>query len=266
MDPSVCVKPTFKRPPLKRENKIKDIPDDVAQSLQKAVVRLKKEMETVEPPHPVIEIQGETGKCIVIKEVDDFLEIHRNTEVLYKTNKTVFRHVQFSSLVDCRVFVLAKAVRVFFMRCKNCQFSIRAPLIGRLEFFKCYKSKVNIRVPGEEPPIPLIMVEDCHEFHIYQSNRELFYVITQCERITGNIVDPKTNERIEEYPLGKIIWGWQERSIVMLSRDKGFASVPDSYDITGISHHLFMNINPFQTQNEKVEDLFGTTPPAAKFS
>jgi len=281
MDPSVCANPKYKRLPPKRGKSIKNIPEDIARSLKKAALRLKKEMEHVEPPHAVIEIKGEVGQCIVVKEVYEqgkiYLVIYRNADSetpLYKVEKLVFRQVQFSSLTDCRVFVLAKMVRVFFMRCKGCQFSIRTPLVGPLEFYKCRSSKVNIRIPetlaqGPEPPIPLVMVEDCQQFHVYQSNRELAYVITLCDTITGNIVDPKTNERKARYPLGKIFWGEQERSLVILSRDRGFASVPDRFALNQIEQYIMVrpledSDSDSEGESSTITDLFGTTPPVAK--
>ncbi len=304
MDPSVCANPTFKTQGPKPDPNTVDIPNNISRSLKEAALRLKKEMEYVEPPRPVIEIKGETGQCIVVKELEDpagsktYLVIYRNSDstgdFLYKVEKSLFRHVQFTSLSDCRVFVLAKMVRVFFMRCEGCQFSIRSPLIGPLEFYKCKNSHLSIRIPealfcsaasqrdcGAESqscgaasqrdcvhPIPLVMVEDCPQFNIYQSNRELVYVIKLCESVTGNIIDPKTKERKATYRLGKIFWGEQERTLVLLSRSQGFASVPDTYALNNMAHHLM--IRPLGLEDSdsdpeiKVEDLFGTTPPAAK--
>lgn len=282
MDPSVCANPTFKTPGPKPDPNTINIPDDISRSLKEAALRLKKEMEDVKPPHPVIEIKGETGRCIVVKELIDqeneaYLVICRNSDPLFKVKKSVFRHVQFTSLTDCRVFVLAKMVRVFFMRCEGCQFSIRSPLIGPLEFYKCKNSHLNIRIPETlvdreaaswSHPIPLVMVEDCPQFHIYQSNRELVYVIKLCESVTGNIIDPKTKERKASYRLGKIFWGEQERTLVLLSRSQGFASVPDTYALNNMAHHLM--VRPLGSDSDdsdtdvRVEDLFGTTPPVAK--
>lgn len=276
MNPNVCFSPTFKNPVPKRRNMTREISSEVASRLQEVALRLREDMEKqkVEAPQSVIEISGEVGQCIIIKEVEHsgkaYLVIQRGSDIkspLYKVEKKGFRHVQFSFLTDCRVFVLAKLVRVFFMRCQQCSFSIRSPLIGKLEFFKCFNSKVNIRIPqkGPEPPIPLVMVESCSEFHIYQSVDELFYVVTRCDRITGNIVDPKTNQRKERYSLGKIIWDAQERILVLLSREKGFASVPDRYSLHDIAHHIMIRPAEDSEESSQIEDLFGTTPPTASF-
>jgi len=277
MDPSVCANPTFKTPAPKPNPNLKDVPKSVSQSLKEAALRLKKEMENVEPPQPVIEIKGEVGQCIVVKEehrpdLKDYLVIYKGSDILYQVEKSVFRHVQFTSLADCRVFVLAKMVRVFFMRCQGCQISIRTPLIGYLEFFKCRGSHVNIRVPGVDltgPPIPLVLVEECKNFDIFQSNREMVYVVKLCDTVTGTIIDPKTKERKARYSLGKIFWGEQEQTLVLLSIEKGFASVRNEYALNNLNHHLMIkplceSESDSETETESVEDLFGTTPPVAK--
>ncbi len=273
MDPSVCYNPTFKTPDPKPTGVVASTPNDVAQSLKEAALRLKKQMETVEPPHPVIEIKGETGCCIVVKEQGNFLVIFKNSDKtpMYMVGKPVFHHIQFTSLTDCRIFVLIKMVRVFFFKCTGCQFSIRAPLIGALEFFKCSSSNVNIRIECNESerPIPLVMVEECKNFGIYQSNQELVYVVTLCVDITGNIIDPKTKERKATYKLGKIFWGEQERMLVLLSSTQGFASVANVYALNNIDHHLL--VKPLESSDSDSDsegdsgvDIFGTTPPVAK--
>ncbi len=273
MDPSICYKPTFKTPDPKPAGAA-STPNDVAQSLKEAAIRLKKQMETVEPPHPVIEIKGETGCCITVKERGNFLVIYKNSDdvPLYMVGKPVFHHIQFTSLTDCRIFILIKMVRVFFFKCTGCQFSIRAPLIGALEFYKCKSSNVNIRIECTDPserPIPLVMVEECRNFGIYQSNQELVYVVTLCVDITGNIIDPKTKERKATYKLGKIFWGEQERMLVLLSSTQGFASVANVYALNNIDHHLL--VKPLGSDSDLEEDseggsvdIFGTTPPVAK--
>lgn len=281
MDPTVCTNPTFKNPGPNPNPNTRDLSSDVSKKLEEAVKRLKNELEEAEfeSPHPVIEIKGHKNQCLVVKEITSTSEselrklvIYRNTDSedspLFEIDTDKFHHVQFSSLEDCRVFVLTKTVRVFFMRCNNCQISVRRPLISALELFKCKNLQLSIRIESEDTPIPLILIEDCSKVDIYQSNRELVYIIKVCIDITGNIIDPVTKERLSKYNLGKIFWGEQERSFVLLSRTQGFATVSDTYQLNSLEHNLM--IRQLDSENEEsddqIEDLFGTTPPIAQES
>jgi len=286
MDPSVCANPTFQTPTPEPNPNTTDLSEDISKKLEEAVQRLKQELEEeeFEPPHPVIEIKKQRNQCIVVKEVESDklkkLVIYRNADSeddpLFEIDTNKFHHVQFSSLEDCRVFVLTKTVRVFFMRCNNCQVSVRRPLISALEFFKCKNLQLSIRIDTEDTPIPLVLIEDCSKVDIYQSNKELFYVIKTCVDITGNIIDPITKERISKYNLGKIFWGEQERSLVLLSRTQGFASVSDTYQLNSLEHNLMIrqmnseedvSSRDFEENSEEFSaNLFGTTPPVAKES
>lgn len=275
MDPSVCANPTFKIPEPTPNSNIAS--EEVSQKLQEAVFRIQKQIENseLEPPHPVIEIAKKKKKCIVVKEIlhdsEKYLVIYHNSEdePMFKERTSKFHHVQFSFLEDCRVFILSKLVRVFFMRCKNCQVSIRSPLIESLEFFECKNSQLNVRLPeSSTPQIPLILIENCPNFDIYQSNKELVYIIKLSHSVTGNIIDPKTKERLARYNLGKTIWDEQERMFVLLSREQGFSAVPDLYSLHSLNHHLLIrSLEPEDVVfQEDVNALFGTTPPVAKDS
>ena len=284
MDPSICANPTFINPEPEPEPNTRDLSQDISKKLEEAVQRLKCELEEAEfeSPHPVIEIKGHKNQCIVVKELeissDGYsnnlrkLVIYRNTDSedspLFEIDTDKFHHVQFSSLEDCRVFILTKTVRIFFMRCNNCQVSVRRPLISALEFFKCKNLQLSIRINSENTPIPLVLIEDCSKVDIYQSNEELVYIIKVCVDITGNIIDPTTKERLSKYNLGKIFWGEQERSFVLLSRTQGFATVSDTYQLNSLEHNLM--IRQLNSENEdsedQITDLFGTTPPIAKES
>ena len=281
MDPSVCVNPTFHTPGAKANANTTEVSDEVSQKLFDAIQRIQKQIERseLEPPHPIIEIAKKKGKCIVVKEIYEnskrYLIIYHNADSkdvpMFKESTNKFRHVQFSFLEDCRIFILSKMVRVFFMRCKGCQISIRTPLIESLEFFECKNSSLNVRIPEGEISriqIPLVLIENCPNFDIYQSNRELVYIIKLSDRVTGNIIDPKTKERLSQYNLGKTIWDEQERRFVLFSRDQGFSAVPDRYSLHSLSHHLM--IKPLNSVDSldptDVKSLFGTTPPVAKDS
>jgi hypothetical protein len=303
MDPSICASPTFRVPEPRPNPNTQEVSEDVSNKLKEALERVKKDLieSEFESPHPVIEIKRQRKQCIVVKEVETIknfemsnfshsdssiplkpleivhsLVIFRNTDSednpLFKIDTDKFHHVQFSSLEDCRVFVLTKTVRVFFMRCTNCQVSVRKPLLGALEFFKCKNLQLNIRIPETpeitESLIPVVSIEDCNKVDIYQSNKELFYVIKLCIDITGNIVDSVTKQRYSKYNLGKLFWGEQEQSCVLLSRTNGFQMTTHEYKLENIEHNLM--IQQLNSENDNSEfqiaEIFGTTPPVVKDS
>ena len=264
------------------------VPSEIVQSLSESPSRMgildrlkiasivaKYEMSRQASPPTVLEIIGEKGTAIVVKDCYDsttgmiYLIIYRNADdthaPMVKVPQNKFRSVYFENLHDCRVFVMTKLVRVFFRECNSCQISLRQPIVGMAEFYKCKDTNVNIRIPSnneidENPPIPLTRIEDCHNFHIYQSVNDLVYIVKLCERVTGTIIDPNTGERENTYDLGKLFWHNTEQNLVCLSRDDGFGTVPMTYNLNNIDQIIFMDP---QKENGDLA-VFGTTPVIAK--
>jgi hypothetical protein len=234
------------------------------------------ELTRQSPPPTVLEIIGEKGTSIVVKDTYDaangitYFVIYRNADdtnaPMIKVPQDKFRSVYFGDLFDCRVFVMTKLVRVFFRECNSCQIPLRQPIVGMAEFYKCKDTNINIRIPvcneiDDNPPIPLTRIEDCSNFHIFQSNDDLVYVIKLCESVTGTIICPDSKQREATYNLGKLFWNSEEQNLVCLSRTDGFGMVPMTYNLNNIDQIIFVD-----PQKESQEDvaLFGTTPVIAK--
>lgn len=190
-----------------------------------------------------------------------------------KVPKEKFRYVYFEDLLDCRVFIKCKLLRIMFKNVSNSQISLRAPVIGIVEFYRCNSSNLSIRIPvlinDGNPPIPVTTIEDCREFNIFQSVDTLVYLVKLCNDVSGTIVDYSSGARIIRYDLGKLFWELQERTLVCLSRSEGFAAVPMQYALNDLEHHVIirsreeeqeMEIDEMETVAD-VNTLFGTTPP-----
>ncbi len=243
--------------------------------LKIASVVAKYELSKQASPPAVLEIIGEKGTSIVVKDHYDstngvtYFIIYRNADnmnaPMIKVPLDKFRSVYFGDLYDCRVFVMTKLIRVFFRECNSCQISLRQPIVGMAEFYKCRDTNINIRIPVDEPddnpPIPLTRIEDCSNFHIFQSNDDLVYVIKLCESVTGTIICPETKKREATYNLGKLFWNAEEQNLVCLSREDGFGVVRLEYNLNNIDQILF--IDP-QKENQEDTIIFGTTPTIAK--
>jgi len=223
-----------------------------------------------QPLLPVV-IEGEQHVTIVVskkRELNglDYIVISRGTaedrppDIRIPGDK--YQHIHFIGLKDCRVFVMTKLVRAYFCNCEDAAVSIRKPLIGGLEFYKCRNLNLSVRLEGEES-IPLTRIENCQTFHIYQAVRELMYVVKLSIDVTGNIIEAASGQRLANYDLGKLFWDSQEQILVCLSAEDGFNAVPVQYALNDIAHHLIAQ--PLRQDDEKVEDvrsIFGTTPPA----
>ena len=242
--------------------------------LKIASVVAKYELSRQASPPTVLEIIGEKGTSIVVKDSYDaangitYFVIYRNADdtnaPMIKVPRDKFRSVYFEDLYDCRVFVMTKLIRVFFRECNSCQISLRQPIVGMAEFYKCRDTNINIRIPvaddDDNPPIPLTRIEDCRDFHIFQSNDDLVYVVKLSANVTGTIIHPDTKVREATYNLGKLFWNAEEQNLVCLSRQDGFGVVRLEYNLNNIDQILF--IDP-QRENEDLA-VFGTTPTVAK--
>jgi len=265
--------------------------DHLQERLEAAAQLAKSELSTQNDIQPAVVISGESHSSIVIDEAPDertgvvYFVIHRGSSSsashdspLVKVPKEKYRYVYLKDLVDCRVFVKCKLLRIMFHNCVNCTFSLRAPVIGPAEFYRCLSSSLSIRVPVPEgetnPPIPVTTIEDCKQFNIFQSVDTLVYLVKLCLDVTGTIVDLHTGQRINKYDLGKLFWGEQERTLVCLSQSDGFAAVQAQYALNDLAHHVIvrppgedvLKEPDVEMQDEEcasvdINDIFGTTPP-----
>ena len=242
--------------------------------LKIASIVAEYELTRQSPPPTILEIIGEKGTSIVVKDSYDaatgitYFIIYRNADYanapMIKVPRDKFRSVYFEDLYDCRVFVMTKLIRVFFRGCNSCQISLRQPIVGMAEFYKCRDTNINIRIPVNDnnPPIPLTRIEDCRNFHIFQSNDDLVYIIKLCESVTGTIICANTKVREATYDLGKLFWSEEEQNLVCLSRKDGFGTVRLDYNLNNIDQIIFMD--PREENDEMA--VFGITPTVAKFS
>lgn len=275
-------------------NQIISLFDNLQERLEVAAQLAKSELSIQKDMQPAVVISGESHCSIVIDEAPDettgvvYFVVHRGSSgaiephdsPLVKAPKEKYRYVYLKDLVDCRIFVRCKLLRLMFDTCTDCQFSLRAPVIGPLEFYRCLSSNLSIRVPvikGEiNPPIPITTIEDCKQFNIFQSVDTLVYLIKLCPDVTGTIVDLHTGQRINKYNLGKLFWGEQERTLVCLSQSDGFAAVQAQYALNDFAHHVIVRppgedilgdpgdgggVISGENISININDIFGTSPP-----
>ncbi len=275
MDPSRCMNPNaFKEKDESKSQIPRNITvvDNVSDRLRIAAGLAKKEISKKAPPPPVVEIRNEEKCSIVIRDYQSpttgvlYFLIYRNADgensPLTKVPKDRYRYVYFCNLHECRVFVMTKLIRLMFHGCDHCQISLRSPVIGMAEFFKCSNTNIHIRT-GNSPSdgeFPIVRIEDCKKFNIFQSNDEMIYLIYMCQDITGTIIDPITKERQSKYNLGKLFWGEQEQTLVCLSRNEGFASISVNYALNDITQHVIVK-PPDDEEIDIDPSVFGTTPP-----
>lgn len=254
-----------------RDSSIEDVilSDEFSQRIEKSINDAKKKI-LKKDSIPTIEIISEKGTSLVIDEATtpsgkEYFVIYRHQDSkntpLIKIRKDRFRYVYLTDLIDCRIFIKCKLLRVMFDRCTSCQISIRTPIIGLTEFYKCDGIVVAFRIcedlyPIGTPPLPLISIEDCQKIQILQSVEVLMFLVKLSVDITGTIVDGKSGQRLQSHDLGKIIWDETEQSLISLSREKGFSTS----HIDG-THHFNSISHSFLTDDTSQIMSLGTTPP-----
>lgn len=219
---------------------------------------------------------SDLSECsIVVDEISSLKSsLNRDYFIIYKTYKGdpvplfkapvgKYRYVYFKNLNNCRIFVKTKLLKVFFHNCTNTQISLRKPVIGAVEFFRCKSVNLSIRIDDEDP-IPLTRLEECKDFHILQSVDCLEYIVKSSVDVSGTIVDRVTGQRGTRYELGKIFWDDQEQTLICLSRRKGFAAASYVYALNELSQHIIAlppGPSDMLPNSPVPESVFGTTPP-----
>lgn len=255
-----------------RDTTIEDVilTDAFSERIERSINDAKKKILKKDSV-PTVEIMSEKGTSLVIDEAltpsgKEYFVIYRHQDSkntpLIKIRKDRFRYVYLSDLVDCRIFVKCKLLRIMFDRCEGCQISIRTPIIGLTEFYKCNNIVVAFRIcdtlyPSGTSPLPLISIEDCQKIQILQSVELLMFLVKLSVDVTGTIVDEKSGQRLQSHDMGKIIWDETEQSLISLSREQGFvsSSVEGTHHFNSISH-TFLSDSPAGDHHP-----FGTTPP-----
>ena len=249
---------------------------NLQERLNRAALYAKMSLESSPDINPAVVISDESRCSIVINEVEDertgeeYFVIHRGnngssrlSSSLVRIPKERYKYVYLSGLRECRVFVKCKLLRIMFDNCESCQISLRSPIIGPAEFFRCKTINLSIRMQPEDiPPIPVTTIENCEQFHIFQSVDTLVYLVKMCIDISGTIVDLHTGERLNKYNLGgKLFWGEQERTCISLSQDEGFAAVQERYILNDMEQHIIIRPPDEDLISSNVTDIFGVTPP-----
>ena len=249
---------------------------NLQERLNRAALHAKISLESHADINPAVVISDESYCSIVINEVEDertgeeYFIIHRgnnsnlgSSSSLVRVPKERYRYVYLNGLRECRIFVKCKLLRIMFDNCERCQISLRAPIIGPADFFRCKTINLSIRMSSEDiSPIPVTTIENCEQFHIFQSVDTLVYLVKMCIDISGTIVDLHTGERLNKYNLGgKLFWGDQERTCISLSQDEGFAAVQERYILNDMEHHIIVRPPDEDLISSNVTDIFGVTPP-----
>lgn len=234
--------------------------DNMQLRLVAAAEFAKLQLQNKKGREPAIEVKDHSKTSIIIDIIEDtILIIYQSgnvNEPLFREHIHTHRYIYFSDLKECRIFIRCKVLGLMFQKCSRCQVSLRAPVIGMTEFYDCDTMNLNIRVAEDEgnSPMPLIRIEMCEKFRIFQSVETLVYVIKLCANVTGTIVDQRTGERKIQYNLGRLFWNEHEQNLVCLSKSEGFASLPINYTLNELTHHVILR--PKETE----EDLTGSSP------
>lgn len=249
---------------IKRNPGVEDVQldDTFMKRVELSVIEAKRKIMKKDVT-PTIEITNETGVSIVIGDTIDpsgkeYMVIYRGNDTKHHTPfiklpKDKFVYVYFGGMNGCRVFIKSKLLRVMFDRCDECQISVRTPIIGVVDFYKCKNATISFRIADSllDAPFPLVTIEDCSNIQFFQSVESVLFAVKMSVDIYGTITDTNTGQRLAQYDLGKIMWDSNEQNFVTLSRTNGFASVSSDYSLHQISHTLFIDSSP---------DLLGTTP------
>jgi hypothetical protein len=132
--------------------------EDLETRLRGAAIRAENLLKDV-IIHPAIEITRERHCSIIVRTaIEDgveYLYIHRNIDGSERSPYTriphdSYRYLYFDELVGCRIFIKSKLLRCMFRCCTECQISIREPIIGMVECFKCKQTNIVIRVKSFE--------------------------------------------------------------------------------------------------------------------
>lgn len=253
--------------------KVFDLNDEFKDRLKRSVEDAKRKIVKKDCT-PTIEITGENGCSIVVSDFTDeknieFVVIYRGNDTkhhtpIIKIPKDRFPYIYFGDLKECRVFLKSKLLRVMFDRCIDCQISIRTPIIGVIDMYKCSSTNMSFRICDtnqtvDVTPIPLVTVEDCNNLQFLQSVDNILFVVKMSIDIFGIIVNATTGQRLSRYDLGKLLWDTNEQNFVTLSRTNGFVCMSSDYTLHQISHTLF--INPSAENDNYDLDILGSTPP-----
>jgi len=266
---------------------------NISSRLKEAANIAMRELNTIRDVPSTIEILNQKNTSIVIDEITDhddptkkYIVVHGGgksvIEPLFRDEVGKLRYIYLRNLHECRIFVKCKLLRVMFHKCNKCHISLRAPVVGMVEFFHCELTNINIRIPnGGE--IPVTRIESCTDLHIFQSNDCLVYLIYMSVDINGTIVEQQSGARLTDYELGSLFWEDQCQVFICLSRDDGFAASPMEYVLNDLSHHIIVkspredsspleedssldsssleSSSGVQIPRDSREELFGTTPP-----
>lgn len=225
-----------------------------------------------------IELIGERDCSVVITEHvtqsnQKFFLVYRNNDTtnlpITKIPKGKYKCIYVRESSGCRFFLKCKILKIMFDSCKDCQISIREPIVGTLELYKCSGVVMSIRTNVET--FPIVQIEESNSIHIYQSIPEVYYLVKLSVDVVGCIVDQKTGERLKLHDMGKIIWDQTERVFVLLSETEGFVTTELDYNLNEISHTFMIDPtlrmgNPIPDESSDqffggYDHNLGSTPP-----
>lgn len=180
--------------------------------------------ELHEPP-AVIYIQGLNNCTVNVSSENGDLCVDVNGDVTTHSAEK-YRHIEFSNLENCSVKINCKLIRIFFRECKHLNVNVNASSIGPVELFRCKNLKLYI-----VDHIPVLTIEHCDSIVVHQEPEELVYVVKLSVCVAGMIDSSK-------YQFGKLIWGYDERKHISLSRKNGVKNIPTFYKLQEIKPHL----------------------------
>ena len=161
----------------------------------------------------------------------------KKRKILSKTPVDKFRTIVFVGLIESRIFVMVKTLKLTFLYCGGCQISIRGGSVGPVEFIRCESTNVDVRGSVlTNTMIPIIQIDMCTNVHFYQRSDENVYAVCRCSNITGVIVDPESGKRIKETSMETSLF--TEHTFLLFSKEEGVVQIQERRALNDISHQL----------------------------
>jgi hypothetical protein len=145
-------------------------------------------------PHEIIVIENIEDSVIKIDNSNNYLRIlkispnddKKNVDITISTfEKSMIRSILIENCHNCQVFINSCLLNIKLIDCSEITLKQICKVIKAIEILRCYDSIIYIKAN-----IPLVQIEQSHNFSICQKNEVIDYFITgDCERVYINTVD-----------------------------------------------------------------------------
>ena len=147
-----------------------------SRSIEKIARAAAVAKEHLATPLPILIIESITGHLLTVNIANGRLLVYSNDRrVFFDEPITKFRAVLFLNCKNCKMYILAKLLKITMIECINCHLEIHSTLVGPAELFHCIDSTVQIYAH-----IPLCTIESCKKVTVFQHIDELIYNVIAC--------------------------------------------------------------------------------------